>query len=198
MEKCITSDSWSSGFVSAGSSAGGISPFSRSPIVAVQRERECLLPLGHIYVEASEDAEAAENYKLELARIINEGGYSPDQIFKADETALHWKKLPSKTFISKNQRRSQGFKPSKERITLHAGSNLSGSLMMKPMTINRSATPHVMKNINKTQLPVFWRSNKKAWMTQDLFKDWFYNCFIPAVETYTMEKKLVFQSFIGS
>ncbi|CAK9810812.1 Tigger transposable element-derived protein 1 [Anthophora plagiata] len=143
--------------------------------------------------QASADAEAAENYKLELARIINEGGYSPDQIFNADETALYWKKLPSRTFVSKNQRRAQGFKPSKERITLHVCSNLSGSLMIKPMIINRSSTPRVMKNINKTELPVFWRSNKKAWMTQDLFKDWFYNCFIPAVEIYTMEKNLYFK-----
>ncbi|XP_063994254.1 tigger transposable element-derived protein 1-like [Diachasmimorpha longicaudata] len=143
--------------------------------------------------QASADVEAAENYKLELARIINEGGYSPDQIFKADETALYWKKLPSRTFISKNQRRAQGFKPSKERITLHVCSNLSGSLMIKPMIINRSSTPRVMKNINKSQLPVFWRFNKKAWMTQDLFKDSFYNCFIPAVETYTMEKNLYFK-----
>ncbi|GFR29440.1 tigger transposable element-derived protein 1 [Trichonephila clavata] len=65
--------------------------------------------------------------------------------------------------------------------------------MTKPMIINRSSTPRVMKNINKTQLTVFWRSNKKAWMTQDLFKYWFYNCFIPAVETYTMEKNLYFK-----
>ncbi|KAL6418245.1 hypothetical protein ACFW04_012246 [Cataglyphis niger] len=125
--------------------------------------------------QVSADAEAAQNYKLELARIINEGGYSPHQIFNADETALYWKKLPSRTFILKNQRRAQGFKPSKERVTLHMCSNLSGSLMIKPMIINRSSTPRVMKNINKTELPVFWRSNKKAWMTQDLFKNWFYN-----------------------
>ncbi|GFQ74832.1 tigger transposable element-derived protein 1 [Trichonephila clavata] len=76
--------------------------------------------------------------------------------------------------------RAQGFKPSEERITLHVCSNLSGSLVIKPMIINRSSTPRVMKNINKTQLPAFWRSNKKAWMTQDLFKSWFCNCFIPA------------------
>ena len=68
--------------------------------------------------QVSADAEAAENYKLELARIINEGGYSPHQIFNADETALYWKKLPSRTFILKNQRRAQGFKPSKERDPL--------------------------------------------------------------------------------
>ncbi|GFQ84487.1 tigger transposable element-derived protein 1 [Trichonephila clavata] len=91
----------------------------------------------------------SENNKLELARIINEGGYSPDQIFNADETAFYWNKLPFRTFISKNQRRAQGFKPSKERFTLHVCSNLSGSLMIKPMIINRSSTPRIMKKLNR-------------------------------------------------
>jgi hypothetical protein len=31
---------------------------------------------------------------------------------------------------------------------------------------------------------VHWRANKKAWMTGYLFKDWFFNCFIPEVEAY--------------
>ena len=137
--------------------------------------------------QASADPEAAENYKLELAGIIDEGGYTPDQIFNTDETALYWKKLPSKN----ERRRAPGFKSSKQRITLHMCSNLSGSLMIKPMIINLSSTPCVMKNINKSQLRVFWRSYKKAWMTQDLFKDWFYNCFILAVESYMTENNCV-------
>ena len=41
-----------------------------------------------------------------------------------------------------------------------------------------------MKSIIKTQLSVFWRSIKKAWITYDLFNDWFYNCFNPAVNLY--------------
>ncbi|XP_026482734.1 tigger transposable element-derived protein 1-like [Ctenocephalides felis] len=111
--------------------------------------------------QASADSEAAENFKLKLARIINEGGYSPEQIFNADETALYWKKLPSRTFISKDQRRAQGFKLSKQRITLHLCSNLSGNMIMKPMIINSSSTPRALKNMNKTRLPVFWRSIRR-------------------------------------
>ena len=51
--------------------------------------------------QASADAEAAQKYILEILQIIEEGKYSADQIFNADETALYWKKLPSRTFISK-------------------------------------------------------------------------------------------------
>ena len=30
-----------------------------------------------------------------------DGGYKPEQVFNADETALFWKRMPDKTFISK-------------------------------------------------------------------------------------------------
>ncbi|KAK9736548.1 DDE superfamily endonuclease [Popillia japonica] len=37
----------------------------------------------------------------------------------------------------------------------------------------------VLKNIDKSRLPVHWKSNKKSWMTAALFEDWFSNIFCP-------------------
>lgn len=59
--------------------------------------------------QASADAEAAERFKVEIKKIIEEGNYLPDQIFNADETALVWKKLQSKTFTTASQKRVYGF-----------------------------------------------------------------------------------------
>ena len=41
-----------------------------------------------------------------------------------------------------------------------------------------------MKGFCKTTLPVIWWSNRKAWMTRDIFQTWFVHDFCPAVKTY--------------
>ncbi|GFU52820.1 uncharacterized protein TNCV_2254381 [Trichonephila clavipes] len=61
----------SPGFVSTGSSAGGITHFLRSPIAAVQRERECFVPDGHIYVKVHWCAKIKDEVE-KLAYQLNE------------------------------------------------------------------------------------------------------------------------------
>ncbi|GFY15392.1 tigger transposable element-derived protein 1 [Trichonephila clavipes] len=51
---------------------------------------------------ATADEGAAKIFPEELAKIIEDGDYSADQVFNADETGLYWKKLPNRTYITKN------------------------------------------------------------------------------------------------
>ncbi|XP_042228340.1 tigger transposable element-derived protein 1-like [Homarus americanus] len=67
---------------------------------------------------ASADVLASEQFVWTLKDIIEEGGYSAKQIFNLDETTLFWKRMPTQTFISREEKAAPGFKASKDRYTV--------------------------------------------------------------------------------
>lgn len=78
----------------------------------------------------SADKPAAEEYVKETFKtIIEEGGYSHEQVFNMDETGLFWKRMPSRTFIMKEEARAPGFKAYKDRVTLIMCGNAAGFMI---------------------------------------------------------------------
>ncbi|GFW63793.1 tigger transposable element-derived protein 1 [Trichonephila clavipes] len=94
---------------------------------------------------ATADEGAAKIFPEELAKIIEDGDYSADQVFNADETGLYWKKLPNRTYIAKDEKTASGHKASKDRVTLLLCSNASGDRILKPLLINKSLRPRALK-----------------------------------------------------
>ena len=118
---------------------------------------------------ASADVAAATEYPKEVQKLIEEKGYLPEQVFNADETGLFWKKMSNRTWISKKERTVSGFKAAKDRCTLLFCRNAAGDFKCNPMLVFRVENPRTLKGKTKSMLPVFWRSNKKAWVTAKVF-----------------------------
>ena len=110
---------------------------------------------------------AMHDWEDKLKSLLAE--FSPDNIFNADETGLFYKLLPERTLEFKGVDCSGG-KRSKERLTVLVCSNMSGSEKIPLLVIGKSAKPRCFKNV-KT-LPTGYTSNKKAWMTSEIFINW--------------------------
>ena len=139
---------------------------------------------------ASANSSAASDFIIKFKQIVAKGNYSSQQIFNVDETGLFWKKMPSRTYISQEEKYSSGFKKDKDRLTLLLGGNVRGDIKLKPMLVYRSENPRALKNIKKDKLPVLWKSNKKAWVTQENFREWFNEYFAPFIEKYNESEGL--------
>lgn len=81
-------------------------------------------------------------------------------------------------------------KTSKDRVTLMATANASGDFRLPLVFIHKSAKPRCFKNVNMSSLPCHYYSQKSAWMSGDIFADWFHKQFVPLVLGYLRGKSL--------
>ncbi|XP_054426242.1 tigger transposable element-derived protein 1-like [Pteronotus mesoamericanus] len=150
------------------------------------KERHCL---PHFKMNSTAPS-SKDAYPEVLKSIIEEGEYTPQQVFNVDETGLYWKRMPEGTFIAMEEKAEPGFKSSKDRLMLLLGGNAAGDFKLKPLLVYHSEDPKALKGYSKPNLPVIWRSNKKAWATRSIFHEWFTYFFCPAVEKYCAQHNL--------
>ena len=70
-------------------------------------------------------------------------------------------------------------KKANDRVTINAYANASGTIKLPSLLIVKAENPRCFINFNKEALPVVYRSQKNAWIDRDIFRDWFFNCFVP-------------------
>lgn len=73
----------------------------------------------------SADAQVAASYPEDLAEIIDKRGHTKQQISRVDETTFFWK-MPSWSFMAREEKSVPSFKASKDRLILLLGNSEAG------------------------------------------------------------------------
>jgi hypothetical protein len=144
----------------------------------------------------SANKEVVESFKLNICQLIEEEGLALSQVYNCDETGLYWKALPSKTLASHNEKTAPGYKVSKERVTILACANCTGDHKLRLTLIGKAQNPRALKNVSRNALPVRYSSHKSAWMTSQLFQQWFFEEFIPSTKKYLQTRNLPIRALL--
>jgi len=128
----------------------------------------------------SADVEAAERYSELFRNLVERNKLLPTQIYNANETGLFWRCLPNSTVAGAMEKTAKCFQLNRSRVTVLLCANADGSHKVKLFVIGKFKKPRSFKNT--THLPVVYNRQRHAWMTAELFKDWFFNHFVPAVK----------------
>ncbi len=129
----------------------------------------------HIHGEAADCPSTKEWLESTLPCILAQ--FEPRDIYNADETALFFRITPDRTFAFSHEH-VPGRKVAKDRLTLLICCNLDGSHRWKPVVLGKVKKPRrlaAVHHITPAQLPVTYRSNKKAWMTGPLFAEFMHS-----------------------
>lgn len=125
--------------------------------------------------------ETVEAFKAKFQEMIERNGLTRDQVYNADETGLNYKALPTKTLASYAEKYAPGFKMQKQRITIMVCANASGNNRIPLLAIGTAKKPRCFKGYNMNALPVSYFAQKSAWMTLNIFTEWFHTVFVPNV-----------------
>lgn len=138
----------------------------------------------------SADSTCIADFQETLQSKIAELNLVREQVYNCDETGLNWKALPQKTLATVSEKTAPGFKVQKDRITVMVCANASGNHKLSLLVIGKSKKPRAFKNLNLNALPAKYCNQKSAWMSQEIFSEWFHKKFVPEVKAHLAEKKL--------
>lgn len=119
--------------------------------------------------EAESLSQDAESAMISIRQLLSV--YEPRDIFNCDETGLYWKLIPDRSLTS---RTVSGRKKEKARISAHFCCNADASERLPIWFIGTAKRPRAFTaaGVFIENLNCCWRSNKKAWMTTVIFKEW--------------------------
>ncbi len=92
--------------------------------------------------------------------------------------------------VSSREKEAKGFKKPKDRVTLMACANASGSIKLPLVFIHKSTNPRCFKNLDKKDLPVHYYAQTSSWMDFTIFKKWFHEKFVTLCRKALREKGL--------
>ncbi|KAJ8684336.1 hypothetical protein QAD02_020128 [Eretmocerus hayati] len=104
--------------------------------------------------------------------------------------------MARRTWWTKEEGRAPCFKVAKDRFTSLFCANAFGDLKGKSMLVYHSETLRASRGKREDHLTVYWKSNKRPWVTKVNSEQCFHQSLIPEVKEFLRTRNLSFKMFL--
>nr|XP_034189857.1 jerky protein homolog-like [Osmia lignaria] len=134
--------------------------------------------------KANTDEHSAQTFIKTFNERIQEEDINVNLIYNMYETGLLWKTIPSKNLVTETERKLEN-----DKVSIGLCANANGTHKLAPIFIHKLKSPRALQNCGN--LPVMYKSQRQAWITQEIFNSWYEEQFKPSVETYKTESGIL-------
>lgn len=127
------------------------------------------LQLSVIGGERDLSRDVVEDFRSKLPLLCS--GYEPRDIFTMNKSGLFYRDSRTERSYHLKGKDCVGGQRSKERITVSLCASMIGE-KLKPLVIGKFAKPRAFNRVNPETLPLYYRYNRKAWMTTEIMCEW--------------------------
>lgn len=148
----------------------------------------------NLHGEAGDVDKAKTEEKIAKIREQLEG-FDVELIFNMDETGLFFRCFPRGTYVTRsedaaglNRKTARGSKAmkAKDRCTVVACCNTTGSLKVPLAVISTAKNPMVFRHVRRPPIPYYAQAS--AWLDSSICQRWFDEVFVPFVKKTTGKK----------
>ncbi|XP_033314511.1 jerky protein homolog-like [Bombus bifarius] len=146
--------------------------------------------------------DAANNFKARFKKLLQDEGFTLENVYNADYRELMWRAVPKEALIFRNGKSTGIPKMCQDHITTLFCANATGCHKL-PVLIHTFVKPQSSHNLNANLFSTIYTDNTNARMDSNIFNQWFEKCFLKSVKERQLkngrrEKTLLLLDHVGS
>ncbi|XP_033361880.1 jerky protein homolog-like [Bombus vosnesenskii] len=130
-------------------------------------------------IQAANEFTAAEAFKADFNRFLQEGGFTLRNVYNAVYTTVMWKAVPENSCIFNRAKSTGNLEMCEDYVTALFCANATGCHTMPVLIIGNPQSSSVL---NTDIFPTIYNVNTKVWMDSSIFKQWYKEYFLESIK----------------
>ena len=134
------------------------------------------------------NVDTLNTFKAHFNTFLKNGEFTLENVYNVVYTVMMWKGVPEKTSIFRRAKQAGNQQMLEDHVTVLFCANATGSHKLPVLIIGNIGETQGLYNLNTDAFSTIYRANANAWMSSNIFNEWFRKYFLESVIRRQLKK----------